>query len=191
MKRIYLAGPEVFLRNAIAVGEAKKAICRRHGLEGVFPLDNDLDLSNLARNEVASRISTANEDLMLTCDILIANMTPFRSPSMDVGTAFEMGFVRALGRPVLGYTNAGGTLFERTRRHFGGSLQSREDDNRLVEDPDGLLVEDFGLVDNLMLDGAVSSSGMKVVVSPAAPQQQFTHLKGFELCVLEAASFPS
>jgi nucleoside 2-deoxyribosyltransferase len=35
--RIYLAGPEVFLKNAKEVGEQKKALCRKYGFEGMFP----------------------------------------------------------------------------------------------------------------------------------------------------------
>jgi nucleoside 2-deoxyribosyltransferase len=42
-KRIYLAGPEVFLINAIEVGENKKRICLKHGFEGVFSLDAKID----------------------------------------------------------------------------------------------------------------------------------------------------
>ena len=41
--RVYLAGPDVFLPDALAVGEAKKRLCADHGLEGVFPLDNPID----------------------------------------------------------------------------------------------------------------------------------------------------
>jgi Nucleoside 2-deoxyribosyltransferase len=35
--KVYLAGPEVFLRNATEVGDRKKALCEAHGLEGLFP----------------------------------------------------------------------------------------------------------------------------------------------------------
>ena len=42
---------------------------------------------------------------MRSCDAAVANLTPFRGVSADAGTAFEVGFMRALGRPVLGYTN--------------------------------------------------------------------------------------
>ena len=48
--RIYLAGPEVFLPDAQAMGARKAALCAAHGLEGVFPLDAQL---NLATREVA------------------------------------------------------------------------------------------------------------------------------------------
>ena len=53
---------------------------------------------------------------MRTCDLLIANLTPFRGVSTDAGTAFEVGFMRALGRPVLGYTNTIADYRERTER---------------------------------------------------------------------------
>src|SRR5512138_113602 len=62
--RIYLAGPEVFLPDALAVGARKAALCAQHGLEGVFPLDAQLDLSGLAKPEAARRISEGNERLM-------------------------------------------------------------------------------------------------------------------------------
>ena len=103
--RLYLAGPEVFLPDAMAMGRAKQGLCARHGFEGVFPKDAELVLSGLAKRDQARRISAANEQLMRTCAGLVANLTPFRGVSMDSGTAFEVGFMRALGRPVLGYTN--------------------------------------------------------------------------------------
>ena len=187
VRRVYLAGPEVFLRDPIVVTEAKKKICHRDGFEGVSPLDTELDLSTLPAKEAGWQISQANENLMRKCDLLIANMTPLRGPSMDVGTAFEVGFMRALGRPVLGYTNVDGTLLERTRVQFSGDLRPREGSADLVEDPDGLQVEDFGLVDNLMIDGAILSSGAEVVVMSASQQELFTDVRGFELCVREAA----
>ena len=40
-KRVYLAGPAVFLSNARQVGARKPAICERHGLIGVFPADEE------------------------------------------------------------------------------------------------------------------------------------------------------
>jgi hypothetical protein len=40
-KRVYLAGPEVFLADAREIGAHKRAICARHGLVGVFPADEE------------------------------------------------------------------------------------------------------------------------------------------------------
>ena len=61
---------------------------------------------------------------MRSCDLLIANLTPFRGVSMDSGTAFEVGFMRALGRPVLGYTTATDTIGS-ARRPIGSATHCR------------------------------------------------------------------
>ena len=39
------------------------------------------------------------------CDAVVANLTPWRGPGADPGTAFEVGFAAALGKPVLAYLN--------------------------------------------------------------------------------------
>ena len=39
MRRVYLAGPDVFLPDPVAWLERKKAICASSGLLGVSPLD--------------------------------------------------------------------------------------------------------------------------------------------------------
>ncbi len=104
--RIYLAGPEVFLPDAREIAQAKKAICRAHGLEGAFPADPEIrDKERLPAPEIARRMAESNLALMDGCNGAIANLTPFRGVSMDTGTAFEMGYMASRGRVVLGYTN--------------------------------------------------------------------------------------
>ena len=44
--KIYLAGPDVFLPDAVEIGRRKSAICARHGLSGLYPLDNAIDLAS-------------------------------------------------------------------------------------------------------------------------------------------------
>ena len=51
MKRIYLAGPEVFLPDAEQIGDAKKKLCMAYGYEGIFPLDNVLELNEPSPQE--------------------------------------------------------------------------------------------------------------------------------------------
>lgn len=186
--RVYLAGPEVFLADAPAVYAAKKHLCERHGFEGASPLDAKCDLNGRSRREQAHAISGANESLIRSCDLLIANLTPFRSPSADVGTAYEVGYARALGKPVLGYTNVPGSFLERTLRHLGDGVRKREAEGAF-EDGDGLLVESFEEYDNLMLTGALRSSGGVFVVEPAGDASRFTDLSGFERCLQQARSF--
>jgi nucleoside 2-deoxyribosyltransferase len=194
MYRIYLAGPDVFARDPLILAARKKAICAKYGFEGVFPLDNELDLTDLKPFEKGLRISAANEELMRTCDLVIANMTPFRGPNTDSGTAYEMGFMRALGKPVLGYANvynaptgeAGFPHIERVKTYYGHLLL--RDETEEAEDPiHHMLVEDFDMVDNLMLDGAVYFSGGEVVVTEVDERDRYENLDGFEQCVIQAA----
>jgi nucleoside 2-deoxyribosyltransferase len=177
--RIYLAGPEVFLPDALAVGQAKVALCAAHGCEGAFPLDASLDLTGLEKHEQAARISAANEGVMRTCDALIANRTPFRGVSMNSGTAFEVGFMRALGRPVLGYSNVVGDYKRRADAYRALRIGLAEADAPDVE------VEDFGLAENLMIAAAIVQSGGTVVSRAVAAGREMRDLAGFEACVLQ------
>ncbi len=112
--RVYLAGPEVFLSNSQKIGEHKKALCKKHGFEGVFPLDAEVDIKSKRPSEVGLCISEVNENLIKTCEVVIANITPFMGPSAEVGTAYEMGFAHALGKKVFAYTNIVVPFTERT-----------------------------------------------------------------------------
>ena len=179
--RIYLAGPEVFLPDAMAAGARKRELCAAYGFAGVYPLDAALDLAGLGKTEAARRISLANEALIDACDLLIANMTPFRGVSMDVGTAFEVGYMRALRRPVLGYTNTPLDLRGRSETGRAGGV-------RLPFDCDAadVEVEDFGLAENLMIEIAVMESGFAVVCRTVPPGAEMTDLAGFEACLKQA-----
>ncbi|MCB9372314.1 MAG: nucleoside 2-deoxyribosyltransferase [Microthrixaceae bacterium] len=167
--RAYLAGPEVFLPDAAERGAAKKAVCREVGLEGVYPLD-PLD----GRVPEVDGLALFEHCLALLdrCDLVIANLTPFRGPSMDVGTAVEMGYALGSGRPVYGYTNV--------------ATDYRE---RVTTEP-GWLVEDFGLVDNLMCEGTVRRAGgpvVRVAVAADDPAERLADLTGFREVARRAA----
>ena len=62
-KRVYLAGPEVFLSNAREVGARKRAICERHGLVGVFPGDEE-DACDPVRTGLTKTASQRMERVM-------------------------------------------------------------------------------------------------------------------------------
>lgn len=93
---IYLADPEMSLANARAIGACKRAICARHGLIGVFPADKE-EASDpappLPGQDLA--VSGAMERALRSCDAMIPDLAPFRGPSADVGSAYEVGFTRA------------------------------------------------------------------------------------------------
>jgi nucleoside 2-deoxyribosyltransferase len=179
--RIYLAGPEVFLPNAREVGAEKRRVAAEVGFEGVFPLDNALDLTGLDKVGQARSISLANEDLMRSCAALVANLTPFRGVSMDAGTAFEVGFMRALCRPVAGYTNARDDYRDRSHAFRSGTAHHFDADRPHIE------IEDFGLAENLMIEIAIAESGCTVVRGHVAAGAEITDLAGFRRSLAELA----
>jgi nucleoside 2-deoxyribosyltransferase len=159
---MYLAGPEVFLPNSAEIGAAKKAICKDHGFVGRYPGD----LPGEANPELIFR---ALVEMMEGSELVVANMTPFRGVSIDAGTAMEIGFMYARGRPVFGYTNV--TEDYAARVH-----------------PDGMDVELFGLSDNLMCVAPSLELGAPVVRRRTRESERFTDMRGFEECVRQAAA---
>jgi nucleoside 2-deoxyribosyltransferase len=162
---IYLAGPEVFLAEATAIGARKKAICATYEFEGVYPFDEPLPTG--ITTDVGHRIFDNCVAMMDRCDLVVANMTPWRGISMDVGTAVEVGYMYAQGKPVFGYTNVATDYATR------------------CED-DGGEIEAFGFHDNLMCEGPVFLSGGHVVRRDVAPDSRYTDLEAFEACVRQA-----
>jgi nucleoside 2-deoxyribosyltransferase len=82
-----------------------KALCMEYGFIGVFPSDADKESAtdvHANKEDAGAAISKKNEELMRSCDFAIANLTPYRGPSCDVGTAYEVGFLTALSKPVFG-----------------------------------------------------------------------------------------
>ncbi len=185
--RIYLAGPEVFLADAREIAEEKKAICRDRGLVGVFPSDADVaDLQTLPPAEVARRIYTGNLERMHSCAGVIANLTPFRGVSMDVGTAYEVGYMASLGRLVLGYTNVVAAYRERATLYY------RESAREAIESYSaGTSIENFGLAENLMIECAVRACGGTVIVTHVAAGAELGDLQGFAACAAQASKLLS
>lgn len=142
MKKLYLAGPQVFEKNASNVAKHLKNICKEFGFEGLFPLDAQVkELPETPSILKAKGIFEADLKLLLASDAVIADFTPFRGPSMDVGTAVEIGIAVGLGKPVFGYTKNRKTYFEKVTA-LEPVRDSRDSQNREVED--------FSLIDNLM-----------------------------------------
>ncbi|WP_232316892.1 nucleoside 2-deoxyribosyltransferase, partial [Candidatus Burkholderia verschuerenii] len=141
--RIYLAGFDVFRINAKAHGEELKHLCRDRGFVGLYPLEGHVP-SALEPQEAARWIYATNIELIRSVDYVVANLDDFRgSGEPDCGTAFEVGFAVALGKPVWTYRSNDEMLIQRvesTSIPGSGAVCSL-----------GFLVEDFGLSVNLML----------------------------------------
>lgn len=131
MKKIYIAGPDVFSPYAKEFGDEYKKICREHGFIGLYPLDNECD--------DAFEIFRANLDFINEADYVVANLNCFRGMIMDDGTAFEIGYACAKGKPIFGYMDDTRSMVDR----FG----SRDMENNVIED--------FGFPINLMIASSV------------------------------------
>jgi nucleoside 2-deoxyribosyltransferase len=135
--RVYTAGPAVFhpdLADRIAASHRHAAT---HRLEAIVPgdvLDRPADFPAVPTMQDIYRL---NVDRLLRSDAVVADLTPFRGPSADPGTVWEIGFAIALGKPVFGYTS--------DRREYREKVT-----------PDGLRVEDHGALDNLMIAASIS-----------------------------------
>jgi len=186
-RRIYLAGPEVFLPDAREIGARKRAICERHGLIGVFPGDQEgAPDPGQPPSEQGLAVSQAVEHTMRGCDAMIVNLTPFRGPSADAGSAYEMGFMRALGRPIFAYSNDERPFLDRVIAFCGDKARLRSTGEH--EDADGMAIEPFELYDNLMLIGGIIASGGCLIAEAAPHTERYTSLVAFERCVISAAS---
>jgi nucleoside 2-deoxyribosyltransferase len=174
--KVYLGGPDVFLADPRSVGQIKQDICGESGFEGLFPLDNDKDV----RIDPA-RVFRANCQLLRQADLGLFNLTPFRGPSADPGTVFELGFLFALGKPVCGYS-----ADESTYRARVEAYSPVVDKDGRAWDADGHQVENFGHADNLMIMRAVEESGgifTAVAEGTSDPGNQLAAFAAFRICV--------
>jgi nucleoside 2-deoxyribosyltransferase len=178
--KIYLAGPDVFLPDAIDIGRRKAAICARHGLIGLYPLDNAIDT---AAADASLAIFKGNEAMMDSADAIVANLTPFRGPSADAGTVYELGYMAGRGKLCFAYSNDPALYPERVARSH---TVIRAAAGHLI-DHDGLTVEDFGLPDNLMMIHTLDLHGARLVTPRQRPQDIWHDLASFEVCVALAA----
>lgn len=183
---VYLAGPEVFLPDPIAAGISKKALINKLNqsqgwpfqLIGLYPMDNEIE--NFAPDYATGlKIYYANIELMDRADFITANMVRFRGPSMDVGTAFEMGYMAGLEKPIFAYYDAEpfygkseipGLYKDRVKAHYPVVDNAERDVH-------GQSIEDFKMADNLMMIGALQSGKGTIAYSfEAAILQIADHL---------------
>lgn len=142
MKKIYLAGFDVFRQDPKSWGEGLKRTCAEFGFEGLFPLDNEAP-ADLGGQALARWIYDANIALLEGADYVMANLDNFRGAEPDSGTCFEVGFAVARDIPVWAYVSDTRPLVEQ--------VPCRTLPDGTAVDESGYIVEDFGLARNLML----------------------------------------
>jgi nucleoside 2-deoxyribosyltransferase len=166
----YLAGPDVFFPHAHEIGRQRITYLQALGIVGHFPLDTEVPGDLLKNTAQASRfIGDANEQMMLDCcrdgriGLILANMSPFHGPSMDVGTAFEVGFMSALSYKnnviIIGYTSDNRSFEDRVVEKIYSGWSNITHKNGIPHGPDGTMIEAFGGADNLMITNAILRTG--------------------------------
>ncbi len=176
MKKIYIAGPMVFLENSEDVFAEMKSILRKYDLLGVAPIDNQIGLEGVQPgDQLNTKIYEADVGIMEGVDGAIFNISPFRrGVEMDAGTAFEVGYCRALKLPMTGWTTDIRTypdiVADFFRSNFYESLHESKPNSSGatsggLRDPDGNLVHSAGLSQNLMIQKAIETSGGRVIAN--------------------------
>ena len=179
----------VFEPDPAATFAAMKRVCERHGLAGVSPLDNQIGLAASAPGKaLAARIVDADIVLMHRCDAGVFCLDGFRrGPEMDPGTAFEIGYMHALGKPLSGWTRDRRDYPERVRGFFAGvfglglTSAPNEGQSGALRDPDGILVHSEGLLQNAMTQIGIERGGGTVHADP-------DWLAAFEYAVIDLAA---
>jgi nucleoside 2-deoxyribosyltransferase len=155
MKKIYLAGPDVFRDNPNEHFIKMKELCQKYGFIGLSPIDNENDFDGEPLSKLHSiHIFHGNLNIIKNCDIIIANLIPFRGSCVDDGTAWEIGCGYSYGKLLYGYTPYyNKTLTETT--HFTYNLNNQLEFTK-IEKFDKNSV-------NLMLQESIELSGGKIL----------------------------
>ena len=157
--KLYLAGPEVFLPNATEMAEKQRQLCEKYGFIGLHPMDNNINLSDQSM-QTAVQIYRSDVSQIRECNIVVANCNAFRGLLMDDGTAYEIGFGNALGKPAYGYIETLDSVSVRTREQYPCQQLA---DGKTIDQEGYLVTEDFGTSINLMMQcGMIENSGRLV-----------------------------
>ena len=150
MKKISIAGFDVFEPDSIEIGKKFVKLCEEYGFIGLYPLDNVIDF-NQEKNKIAQDIYKANVNLINQCDIVIANINAFRGKEADSGTIWECGYASALGKKVFGYMKKEQNYIDTFSKDETKLL------NNVVVDLDNRFIEDFDYPINLMIACSVEN----------------------------------
>jgi nucleoside 2-deoxyribosyltransferase len=140
---VYLAGPDVFLLNAIEHGKKLSAICAEYGIAGRYPMDNEIKGAFASQRAMGDEITWANYGMLFESDAIVANMNHFRGLEPDSGTCAEVGFAVALRKPVF--------LYMEDLRSVLDKVPHQKNDQGLPVDQWNNVVEDFDYPANLMM----------------------------------------
>jgi len=186
--KLYLAGPEVFLPNALAYAEQQRALCEQYGFTPLHPVDNgptvgEQSVEALTRlyeavklfrmaplrylmalpsedMRCAMKIYLGNIAYVRSCDVVVANCNAFRGALVDDGTAYELGLGNGLGKPTYGYIDTALPTVQNILQRYPCTIPA----DGVPIDQDGyLVIDDFGTAINLMLECGMLLGGGRLV----------------------------
>ena len=173
---VFLAGPDLWFPQGEVLIAQKREMTEQAGFIGVAgregPLTETLNTEAMAREIYADTLIR-----LRSCEAVIANLTPWRGPGCDPGTAFEVGFAAALGLPVFAYLNVGSEAEADYQARVEAYVGAELDADGRWRDPEGCEVEDFGLPEGLMLWAEVRR--LVAIVTP----DPLGDLTGLEVCL--------
>jgi nucleoside 2-deoxyribosyltransferase len=118
----------------------------------------------------------ADIELMNSADAGIFCLDSFRrGPEMDPGTAFEIGYMHALGKPLAGWTRDPREYPARVREFFAdvfgmplsvSATSGTGARSGALRDPDGILVHSEGCLQNGMVHVGIELSGGTIFKNP-------------------------
>jgi nicotinamide mononucleotide transporter len=154
-KNIYLAGPDVFRKNAKEHIDNLIKICEKYRFIGISPFDNNTDIDiELFSSGHSKLIFNNNLKKIKKSDYIVANLDFFRGAVVDDGTAVEIGLGFSKNKKIYGYTkHYNKTLEEMTNIMF--------DINKQSEYP---IIEKFSNNShNIMIIESIKTSGGKIL----------------------------
>lgn len=108
--KVYIAGPSVFLDEAIAHARETIKTCQAEGIQPIHPLMDvirEADEQGPFKDRSAQDWYLADLAKLDQSAGIIADITAFRGPYMDPGTAFEIGYAVARGLMVVLWSETG------------------------------------------------------------------------------------
>lgn len=173
---VYLSGPERWAPGAATLALRQHQLCAEAGIEALFP--EAAQMVEQDGSEVQAReLYAAALASLRRADAVIVNLTPWRGPSAHPTAAFEAGFASALGKPVFAYMNVGDEADAEYVGRVEAMVGAEIGEDGVVRDPDGALIEDFGLPETVMLWAEARRFFCIVTADPLGD------LTGVELCL--------
>ncbi len=176
IRSIYLAGPALPLVHEAPVAAAAQLMVEAAGYAAVR-LDEDALVERSPSEAMAREIYAQRVARMRQADAAVVNLTPFRGPHCDPGTAFEAGFFSGLGKPVFAYMNLFSEEEAELKSRVDFYVGAEVDEAGVWRDDFGAPIEDYGLPESLIL--WAEARRLYVIVTPD-PESDLT---GLQLCL--------